>query len=263
MILTTTEKIIWCVLQVTLGLIPCGLWMDWVQFNCSHPLLPSSLPLYDLQLSFPFQILFDLFLFFIFGFTHTFLAQTHVVYLLKKYVSSQAIRSVYMICTGLCCILMITMWQPIENSQMWVFPFFSMKTNKVVRFVLFYTFFMMVVPVIYRFGVFDFFGLKQLFEDDVRRPEGNPVLIKTGFFRISRHPMYTFTLLAFLATPILDWNRILIIIACSIYLYFAIPIEEKKLVKLFGNPYVEYQKRVPRIIPTIFSIFGKKIKTKK
>jgi len=250
MVLSTAEKAIWLVLQVILGLIPSGLLLDWIQFNCRHPLLEfANLPVYDLHLKNPTKALFNISLFFIFGLTHTGLAQIKVVNFLNKFAPP---RSVFMIVTGLACLFIIAFWQPIENSEIWVLPFFDMKTNKILQFVAFYLIYSAIPFIIKPFGILEFFGFKQLFVDNITKPEIKPVLLKTGFYSISRHPMYTFTLLSFIISPIVDWNRILVVVACSIYLYFGVPIEEKKLRALFGKDYEVYQKEVPQIIPNIF-----------
>ncbi|MGZ3688566.1 MAG: methyltransferase family protein, partial [Bdellovibrionota bacterium] len=80
---------------------------------------------------------------------------------------------------------------------------------------------------------------------------GNEKLIATGFYRYVRHPIYTFTLLAFLVAPLMTLDRMLVVISVSLYLAVAIPVEERKLIAIFGKDYEAYRKRVPAVIPKL------------
>lgn len=64
--------------------------------------------------------------------------------------------------------------------------------------------------------------------------------------------MYSLTFFGVLLTPMLDLDRLCTAASYFIYLAFAIPVEERKLIAQFGNDYVEYRKRVAAIIPFIF-----------
>ncbi|MEO6406771.1 MAG: isoprenylcysteine carboxylmethyltransferase family protein [Ferruginibacter sp.] len=76
-------------------------------------------------------------------------------------------------------------------------------------------------------------------------------LIISGLHSFVRHPLYsgTFLFLAglFLLMPSLA-NLISVIIIIS-YTVLAIPLEEKKLVKQFGDQYISYIKNVPTFFP--------------
>lgn len=80
---------------------------------------------------------------------------------------------------------------------------------------------------------------------------GKPVLEKRGIHRYVRHPLYlgTFIFLSgiFLKYPLLSNLMALTIII--IYTVIGIQIEERKLVKTFGDDYIEYQKEVPMLFP--------------
>ena len=80
-----------------------------------------------------------------------------------------------------------------------------------------------------------------------------PVLVTTGFHRFVRHPLYlgTFIFLggAFFAFPLL--TNLLSFVIIVLYTLWGIGLEEKKLVKVFGEDYIRYQNAVPKIIPRI------------
>jgi protein-S-isoprenylcysteine O-methyltransferase Ste14 len=82
-------------------------------------------------------------------------------------------------------------------------------------------------------------------------------LIRSGFYRYMRHPLYTFSMIILVASPVMTHNLAYIIICVGIYFYVGSFFEERGLVKRYGESYRSYQKEVPRFIPNLFHIFGR------
>lgn len=79
-------------------------------------------------------------------------------------------------------------------------------------------------------------------------------LLKTGLFSLIRHPAYFGIFLAFLGISISFYNPITTsfgIIFPFVGLMYRIHVEEKLLVKYFGNEYKQYQKETKKLIPFI------------
>lgn len=72
-----------------------------------------------------------------------------------------------------------------------------------------------------------------------------------GPYKYSRHPMYLFLILFLLLRPTMDLFYFVSFILITIYFYLGSIYEEKKLVKIFGDEYINYQKNVPRIFPKL------------
>lgn len=72
-----------------------------------------------------------------------------------------------------------------------------------------------------------------------------------GPYKHSRHPMYLFIILFLLLRPTMDLFYLVSFILITLYFYIGSIYEEKKLVKIFGGEYVNYQKNVPRIFPKL------------
>ncbi|MCS7053184.1 MAG: isoprenylcysteine carboxylmethyltransferase family protein [Ignavibacterium sp.] len=72
-----------------------------------------------------------------------------------------------------------------------------------------------------------------------------------GPYRFSRHPIYFFSIIILLSIPVMTVSRLTLVICFIIYFYIGSIYEEKKLVKIFGQQYINYQKEVPRIFPKI------------
>lgn len=80
-------------------------------------------------------------------------------------------------------------------------------------------------------------------------------LVKTGPYRIVRHPSYTGAFLAIIAGGVILESLAGFIISCTamiIAYYVRIGIEEKELVARFGDDYLAYKKDTKMIIPYVF-----------
>ncbi len=81
-------------------------------------------------------------------------------------------------------------------------------------------------------------------------PEATPLNI-LGIYRWIRDPFLLSGLVMMLLTPFMTVNLLVIYILTTIYLYLGSLHWERRLVAQFGEEYLEYQKRVHRIIPRL------------
>jgi len=78
------------------------------------------------------------------------------------------------------------------------------------------------------------------------------VLITEGPYSMVRHPLYFFSLIGAFGLGLASENLLVLVLIVVFYLFyypFAILAEEKKLTAKFGQDYVEYSKRTPRLLP--------------
>ncbi len=104
------------------------------------------------------------------------------------------------------------------------------------------------------FSVKEFLGINQIFRWKERRYNINEndeqlTLRIEGPYKYSRHPAYFFSILFLLFRPEMNLSYISLLIAIISYFYIGTFYEERKLVEKFGEIYIDYQKRTPRIIP--------------
>lgn len=94
------------------------------------------------------------------------------------------------------------------------------------------------------YSVTEFLGLKK---------ESESRLVTTGINAWVRHPLYTATILITAGFFLYDARTATAVsVGCIwIYLVIGIYLEEKKLVKVFGESYREYQQNVAAVIPFI------------
>ena len=108
--------------------------------------------------------------------------------------------------------------------------------------------FWLVGGAIYGWGVLT---LGRFYSRVVRIIPGHQVIQK-GPYRFVRHPMYAGEILAFmgLGMALQSWVALLIILAAAgISFGYRIPVEERFLAAELGDEYVQYMKRVKRLIP--------------
>jgi protein-S-isoprenylcysteine O-methyltransferase Ste14 len=93
-----------------------------------------------------------------------------------------------------------------------------------------------------------FFTTRVAIHDDHR-------LVRTGLFRLVRHPSYTGLLLLFLGMALSFGNWLsffVIVVPFLAALLYRIQVEESSLVEVLGQEYVDYRRSTKRLLPGIF-----------
>ena len=103
---------------------------------------------------------------------------------------------------------------------------------------------LLLIVAVLQTDVLAFVGLRQLFEDE--KPGR---LVTRGFYRIVRHPLYTFGLLTLWLSSSMSLNAFIIYVGLTIYILVGIYFEERKLLREFGQAYADYQSTTPMLIP--------------
>jgi methanethiol S-methyltransferase len=100
-----------------------------------------------------------------------------------------------------------------------------------------------------RYDGAQFLGFKQIRKGNSNQGISDSGALDTsGVLSIMRHPWYLASLLLIWARE-LDLSTILVNAILTCYLMVGTYLEEKKLIREFGEKYRAYQKRVPRLIP--------------
>ncbi len=97
-----------------------------------------------------------------------------------------------------------------------------------------------------------FMGVQQLFEKE----KAGGALVTSGLYHLVRHPIYTFALLYVWLSPTISQNSLTVYIGATIYILVGTYFEERKLLREFGEAYVEYKRKTPMLIPGL--ALGKK-----
>lgn len=107
------------------------------------------------------------------------------------------------------------------------------------------------------FDLLEFLGIKQILRwyngvYSVEDLDEKGTLVTSGLYKISRHPVYLFTILFLGLRPQMDLFYLVSFVCISAYFYVGSVYEERKLLERFGSEYAGYKKRVSRIIPFKF-----------
>ena len=103
----------------------------------------------------------------------------------------------------------------------------------------------------------DFIGLNQIdryLKNEYSETEldENYTLRIEGPYKYSRHPIYFFSIIFLMFRAEMNLFYLTMFISFTAYFYIGSYYEEKKMVRLFGDDYRIYQKKVPRIFPIKF-----------
>lgn len=252
--LSPFARLTWVWINLVFGIVPSLAFFAWVERN-------SSLPRIGLELGWPWVSLYtwpiaalvawNFALFLGFGVLHSLLAQRNAQTMLAKLFPKQVIRTFYMVVTGLSLTALMGLWQN-TGIILWLLPLPSLALN-ILSLALFWSFLGIAGYVVRGFDALEFIGLKQLYSSraDLECATTHPRLITSGIYGRVRHPIYTLTALAFVLTPFMTLDRMILIGAMAIYLIWAIPLEERKLITLFGPAYERYRTQVPAVLPRL------------
>ena len=95
-------------------------------------------------------------------------------------------------------------------------------------------------------GLLDFAGLRQLFKLPGDR---SAELVTGGLYRYVRHPLYTAGLVFLWFSPEMSINLLALFVGLSAYLVIGALFEERKLVRQYGQVYLDYRRVTPMLIP--------------
>jgi len=162
-----------------------------------------------------------------------------------KIIPPVAERSTYVLISSLLLLLLYWQWRPLPDSIWHV-------EAAPVRYLLWGLFaagWLIVFFSTFMIDHFELFGLRQAVTYFRGRPDV-PASFKTpGFYRVVRHPLMLGFIIAFWAAPDMTAGRLLFAFATTVYILIALQLEERDLLHYFGEPYEQYRRRVPMLLP--------------
>lgn len=97
-----------------------------------------------------------------------------------------------------------------------------------------------------------FIGLRQIIKSHrINENQNSDQLVVSGMYKRVRHPLYFFSLLAIWFMPVMTLNWLTFCMVATLYFWIGSYFEEKKMIREFGIVYLQYQKKVPRLLPFI------------
>jgi len=158
-------------------------------------------------------------------------------------------RSTYVLLSSLALIFLFWQWRPM-GGVIW-----NVK-SAVGQLLLYGVFWAGWVTVLWSTALinhFDLFGLRQVYLYLRNQPYTSPDFRTPALYNIVRHPLYLGWLMVFWGTPFMTVAHLVFSLATTAYIFLAIQFEERDLVKLHGDDYLKYRRRIPMILPLKFN----------
>ena len=190
-------------------------------------------------------LIVDIALVALFGLQHSIMARQGFKRAWTRLVPPQAERSTFVLFASLALIVMFAFWRPID-SAIWDV---ESSAGQVILWALFGAGWAVVLLSTFLINHFELFGLQQAWLHARGRRAEAPVLREPFLYRWVRHPLYVGFFLAFWATPQMTAGHLLLAVGMSAYMLIAIRYEERDLVAMFGQAYVNYRARVGMLTP--------------
>ncbi len=146
--------------------------------------------------------------------------------------------------SGVALLALVVLWQPTGVLLA--------SATGVARWGIRLVFFLAFVGILWGFRALGSPGdfVKKPVRDHERdgKPRLKPLKIR-GPYRWVRHPLYFFVITMIWANPDLTADRLLLNVLTTMWMVLGAVLEERDLVQEFGEPYLDYRREVPMLIP--------------
>jgi methanethiol S-methyltransferase len=190
-------------------------------------------------------VVIDVLLLALFAIQHSVMARAGFKRWWTRIVPPSAERSTYVIASNICLIALVVAWYPITHD-IWRVTAQPWRTVLTAVALLGWAIALLSTLLI---DHFDLFGVRQVFARLRGRRPAEHAFTTPFFYRAVRHPLYLGFLLAFWVTPRMTLGHLLFAVATTGYILLAIRFEERDLIRVFGEQYRDYRRRVPMLIP--------------
>jgi methanethiol S-methyltransferase len=190
-------------------------------------------------------VVVDVLLVALFGVQHSVMARAGFKDRLTRVVPPSAERSTYVLASTIFLLALLVGWFPITQdiwrvtAQPWRALLFAAPCGGWV----------IVLLSTFLIDHFDLFGVRQVLARLLRRPLPDYKFTTPLLYKVVRHPLYLGFLIAFWVTPRMTLGHLLFAVAMTGYILIAVRFEESDLVRMFGDKYRDYQRRVSMLIP--------------
>jgi protein-S-isoprenylcysteine O-methyltransferase Ste14 len=154
-------------------------------------------------------------------------------------------RSTYVLISSLLLFLIFWQWRPMTGTIWNV----EGTVGEIILWTVFGIGWAIVLLSTFLINHFDLFGLRQVYLY-LQDREYEPLSFQTpGLYKYVRHPLMLGFILAFWATPHMTTGHLVFAGLVTAYVFVGIALEERDLIRRFGETYKAYRARTPMLIP--------------
>jgi methanethiol S-methyltransferase len=190
-------------------------------------------------------LVIDVALLALFAVQHSVMARAAFKHSWTRIVPPSAERSTYVVASNICLVVLFAAWHPITDDVWRV----SAQPWRALLTAVSLTGWAIAFLSTLLIDHFDLFGLRQVFARLRGRGLAEHEFATPFFYRVVRHPLYLGFLIAFWSTPRMTVGHLLFAVATTGYILLAVRLEERDLIRVFGQQYRDYRRRVPLLIP--------------
>jgi methanethiol S-methyltransferase len=192
-------------------------------------------------------LLIDTALLLLFGLQHSVMARPEFKAWWTRFVPRAIERSTYVLASSVVLIALFAFWQPIA-TPVWAV---ENAVGSAALTALYFGGYGLVLYSTFLIDHFDLFGLRQVVLSFRNRDYSERNFKLPRLYRLVRHPLYVGWILTFWAAPVMSVGHFLFALVMTGYILVAIPMEERDLSKLHGEPYRRWRDRTPAFVPRI------------
>jgi protein-S-isoprenylcysteine O-methyltransferase Ste14 len=184
----------------------------------------------------------------LFALQHSIMARSWFKRAWTRIVPPAAERSTYVLFSSVALILLFWQWRPIGGVVWQV----DNELGQMGIYLVYATGWILLLLATFMINHFDLFGLRQVYLNFLGQPYTGLPFRTPGMYRMVRHPIYFSWLCIFWATPRMTTAHLVFALATTGYILMAIPLEERDLIRAYGDAYRRYKQQVPGILPVSF-----------
>ena len=183
----------------------------------------------------------------LFAIQHSGMARPAFKRWLTRFIPEAAERSTYVLLSTACLALLMFYWAPL-GGVIWQV---GSRWAEISLISLYLGSWLLLLYATFLINHFDLFGLRQAYLHWRGVGYSHHPFATPGLYRVVRHPLYVGWIMTMWATPTMTVGHLLFSGATTLYVLYAIVLEERDLIHHFGATYERYRESVPMLLPRL------------